>query len=41
MIIEIDCATRSASLAAQGYDVLRFTNDDVFRNLEGVLRRLL
>jgi very-short-patch-repair endonuclease len=49
MVIEVDGAThasddevardaaRSAALAAQGYDVLRFTNDDVFHNLDGVL----
>ena len=30
-------AARSAALRAMGFDVLRFTNDDVFRNLEGVL----
>jgi very-short-patch-repair endonuclease len=51
MVIEVDGAThstdrelardatRSIALAAQGYDVLRFTNDDVFHNLDGVLRR--
>jgi very-short-patch-repair endonuclease len=33
-------ATRSATLAAQGYDVLRFTNDDVFHNLDGVLETI-
>jgi very-short-patch-repair endonuclease len=33
-------ATRSAALAAQGYDVLRFTNDDVFHNLDGVLETI-
>ena len=31
-----DCA-RSAILAAQGFAILRFTNDDIFRNLNGVL----
>jgi very-short-patch-repair endonuclease len=30
-------ATRSAALVAQGFAILRFTNDDVFRNLPGVL----
>jgi very-short-patch-repair endonuclease len=52
MVIEVDGAThgtddeidrdatRSAALAAQGYDILRFTNDDVFRNLEGVLETI-
>ncbi len=52
MVIEVDGAThgtdeevardatRSASLAAQGYDVLRFTNDDVFNNLDGVLETI-
>ncbi len=38
-------AARSAALAAQGYaaqgyDVLRFTNDDVFHNLDGVLETI-
>jgi very-short-patch-repair endonuclease len=49
MVIEVDGAihatddeiardvARSAALAAQGYDILRFTNDDVFHNLDGVL----
>jgi very-short-patch-repair endonuclease len=52
MIIEVDGAThgtdqeiardaaRSAALAAQGYDVLRFTNDEVFHNLDGVLETI-
>jgi very-short-patch-repair endonuclease len=52
MVIEVDGAThgtdeevardatRSATLAAQGYDVLRFTNDDVFHNLDGVLETI-
>jgi very-short-patch-repair endonuclease len=52
MVIEVDGAThgtdeeiardaaRSAALAAQGYDVLRFTNDDVFHNLNGVLETI-
>jgi very-short-patch-repair endonuclease len=52
MVIEVDGAThgtdeevardaaRSAALAAQGYDVLRFTNEDVFRNLDGVLETI-
>ena len=50
MVIEVDGAThgtdvardaaRSATLAAQGYDVLRFTNEDVFRNLDGVLETI-
>src|SRR5579871_5072824 len=30
-------ATRVAALAAQGFAVLRFTNDEVFHNLDGVL----
>jgi very-short-patch-repair endonuclease len=30
-------AARSAALQAFGFDVLRFTNDDVYGNLEGVL----
>jgi very-short-patch-repair endonuclease len=49
LIVEVDGAThstdgevardaaRSAALVAQGFAVLRFTNDDVFRNLAGVL----
>jgi very-short-patch-repair endonuclease len=52
MMIEVDGAThsterelsldaaRSAALAAQGYDVLRFTNGDVFHNLDGVLETI-
>jgi very-short-patch-repair endonuclease len=52
MVIEVDGAThstdrelaldaaRSAALAAQVYDVLRFTNDDVFHNLNGVLETI-
>ena len=30
-------AARSSALAEQGYAILRFTNDEVFRNLDGVL----
>jgi guanylate kinase len=44
MIVEIDGAThstheaaRSAALAAHGFDILRFTNEDVYGNLERVL----
>ncbi len=33
-------AARSAALRPMGFDVLRFTNDDVFRNLEGVLETI-
>jgi very-short-patch-repair endonuclease len=52
MVIEVDGAThstdrevvrdaaRSGALAAQGYGVLRFTNDDVFHNLDGVLETI-
>ena len=52
MVIEVDGAThatdeeiareaaRSTALAGQGYDVLRFTNDDVFHNLDGVLETI-
>ena len=52
MIVEVDGAThstneeitrdaaRSAALVALGFDVLRFTNDDVFRNLDGVLETI-
>jgi very-short-patch-repair endonuclease len=49
LVLEVDGAThstseeiardaaRSAALAAQGFAVVRFTNEDVFRNLDGVL----
>ena len=30
-------AARTAALAAQGFAILRFTNDEVFHNLDGVL----
>ncbi len=52
LIVEVDGAThstneeiardaaRSAALVVQGFAVLRFTNDDVFRNLEGVLETI-
>jgi len=52
MVVEVDGAThstdeemardaaRSAALTAQGFDVLRFTNDDVRRNLDGVLETI-
>jgi len=52
LILEVDGAThstdeelardaaRSAALAAQGFAILRFTNDDVFRNLDGVLQTI-
>jgi very-short-patch-repair endonuclease len=52
MIVEVDGAThstdeeiarnaiRSAALSAQGYDILRFTNEDVFHNLDGVLETI-
>lgn len=33
-------ATRSAALAIQGFTVLRFTNEDVYRNLGGVLETI-
>jgi len=33
-------AARSAALAAQGFAVLRFTNEDVCRNLDGVLETI-
>ena len=48
LVVEVDGAThstdqgaaydaaRSATLIAQGFTVLRFTNDDVYRNLDGV-----
>jgi very-short-patch-repair endonuclease len=49
LLIEVDGAThstdeelardaaRAAALAAQGFALLRFTNDEVFHNLDGVL----
>jgi very-short-patch-repair endonuclease len=49
LVVEVDGAThsteaeiarddaRSSTLAKQGYVILRFTNDEVFRNLDGVL----
>jgi very-short-patch-repair endonuclease len=52
LVIEVDGAThssdverardavRSAALRAQGYDILRFTNDEVFHNIEGVLETI-
>jgi very-short-patch-repair endonuclease len=53
LVIEIDCATHSSdqelaydsrredALRRRGYRVLRFQNDDVRRNLEGVLETVL
>jgi very-short-patch-repair endonuclease len=52
LIVEVDGAThstdqelardvaRTAALAAQGFAILRGTNDDVFRNLDGVLETI-
>ena len=52
MIVEVDGAThstneeiardaaRSAALVALGFDVLRVTNADAFRNLDGVLETI-
>jgi very-short-patch-repair endonuclease len=52
LIIEVDGAThstdeemardaaRSAALAASGCEILRFTNDDIYRNLDGVLETI-
>jgi very-short-patch-repair endonuclease len=52
LVIEVDGAThwtdeelahdaaRTTALAAQGFAILRFTNDAVFRNLEGVLETI-
>ncbi len=49
LVIEVDGAThstdeeiardsaRSATFSSQGFAVLRFTNDDIYRNLGGVL----
>ena len=33
-------ATRSAALAASGFEILRFGNDDIYRNLDGVLETI-
>ncbi len=52
MAVEVDGAThstdeeiardaaRSAALAAQGFNILRFTNEDVYGNLDGVLETI-
>ena len=52
VVVEVDGAThsadeeiirdgaRSAALAAEGFDILRFTNEDVYRNLDGVLETI-
>jgi very-short-patch-repair endonuclease len=52
LVIEVDGAThstdeelardaaRTTMLAAQGFALLRFTNDEVFRNLDGVLETI-
>ena len=52
IIVEVDGAThstdeeiardaaRSATLAAEGFDILRFTNEDVYCNLDGVLETI-
>ena len=52
MVVEVDGAThstdeeiardaaRSAALAALGFDVLRFSNDEVYRNPDGVLETI-
>ena len=52
LVIEIDGAThateaaiaydrtREAALLSDGYDVLRFTNDEVVQNIEGVLETI-
>ena len=52
MIVEVDGATpstdeeiardaaRSAALAAEGFDILRCTNEDVYGNLDGVLETI-
>ena len=52
MLVEVDGAThstdeqiardalRSAALAAEGFDILRFTNEDVYVNLDGVLETI-
>jgi very-short-patch-repair endonuclease len=52
LVVEVDGAThstdeekaydaaRAAALAAQGFAVLRFASEDVYRNLEGVLETI-
>jgi len=52
LVIEVDGAThstdeetardaaRSATLAASGFEILRFTNDDIYRNLDGALETI-
>jgi very-short-patch-repair endonuclease len=52
LVVEVDGAThstdqeiaydaaRSEALAAQGFSVLRFANEDVYRNLDGVLETI-
>ncbi len=53
LVIEVDGAThstdeelrrdgrRTESLRSLGYEVLRFTNDDVYRNIDGVLATIV
>jgi very-short-patch-repair endonuclease len=52
LIIEVDGAThstneeiardiaRTTALAASGFEILRFTNGDIYRNLDGVLETI-
>jgi very-short-patch-repair endonuclease len=52
LVIEVDGAThstdeevardaaRAAALNARGYEVLRFTNDEIFHNIDGVLETI-
>jgi very-short-patch-repair endonuclease len=52
LVVEVDGAThstdqeiardiaRSAALVASGFEILRFTNADVYRNLDGVLETI-
>jgi very-short-patch-repair endonuclease len=52
LVIEVDGAThstdaelardasRSAALGSRGYGVLRFTNDEIFHNIDGVLETI-
>jgi very-short-patch-repair endonuclease len=52
LVVEVDGAThstdaevtrdaaRDTTLKAQGYSVLRFTNDEIFHNIEGVLETI-
>lgn len=38
---EVEDAARTAALEARGYRVLRFTNNEVMTNIEGVVRAIM